>query len=87
MALQLSVTKFGVQFPQAYARIIGQYSDTENITAKIEIHPSKADRLAGAEFLEAFELTYPLSDKAISLFPWLYEQIQTDGYFKGAVDA
>ena len=87
MALQISVQKFGVQFPQAYARIIGQSSDTQTITAKIEVHASQADRLAGAEVLEAFELSYPLTNKAISLFPWLYEQIQTDGYFKDAVDA
>jgi hypothetical protein len=87
MALQLSISKFGVTFPQAYARIIGQYSDNQSITAKIEIHPSKAEREIGAEALESFELSYPLTNKAISLFPWLYEQIQTDGYFKDAVDA
>ena len=87
MALLIPITKFGVQFPQAYARIIGQYSDTQNITAKIEIHASKSEREKDAEALESFELTYPLLDKSIELFPWLYEQIQTDGYFKDAVDA
>ena len=91
MALQLSLQKFAVQFPQAYARIVRAYEGDGEfqgfMRADIEIHASAAQRQAGAEPLESFTLNYPFTNKAVELYPWLYEQIQTDGYFKGAVDA
>lgn len=90
MALLLSVQKFGVTFPQAYARIIRAYEGDGEfqscMRADVTIHASAEQRQAGAEPLESFTLNYPFTNKAVELYPWLYEQIKTDAYFFQAVD-
>lgn len=90
MALQLAVQKFGVTFPLAYARIVRAYEGDGEfqgfMRADIEIHASAAQRQEGAEPLESFTLNYPFTNKAVELYPWVYNQIKSDGYFANAVD-
>lgn len=87
MALELSVTKYGIEFPKAYAKITYYEGDNESATMNVLIWANEIARQAGEEPIERIgNQRIVIDDTTMSLFPTLYTKLKELDYFKGASD-
>jgi len=88
MALKLSInTQFGVNAPQAYARIANFTGNKEQVQVQLVIYFNEDARKNDLIAVREDSISIALQDLTGNIFPAIYEVLKTLPEYQGAVDA
>lgn len=88
MALKINVseTKTGVSFPDAYARIAGFSGNKNEIKIFVEVHVNEAARRAEAQRIVVKTISMPFSEITGELLPSMYQWLKLQPLFANSTD-
>jgi len=88
MALKLSInTQFGVNAPQAYARIANFTGNKEQVQVQLVIYFNEDARKNDLIAVREDSISIALQDLTGNIFPAIYEVLKTMADYQSAVDA
>jgi len=88
MALKLSVqTQFGVEAPEAYARITNFFGTKDSIQVQVAIYYNQAARHDNMATVKENAHYIAIEDLKGDLIPAIYAVLKTFSDYEGAVDA
>lgn len=89
MALNLSISDsdIGVDFPNAYARIVAVQANKHQATYAVEVHASLAARETQKHSIRKDSFTAQMDNIEGDLFPALYAHLKQQAFYSSGVDA